>query len=199
VALGVAAFAGILPLKLPVISSSFLFEENFEDGKADGFTLENGNWKVVTEESGNKAYENSRDEEFWSTARFGSHQWENYLVECRVKLIEFDRTKDPGGIGMVQFRGDYGIVINPYWGGFGIDYLPPGKWETILDSKYNFEPGTWYTIRVEAKGKNIKVFLDGNLRMETDDSRASSGFLRLKTGPNTIVRFDDIRITAIEE
>ena len=97
-------------------------------------------------------------------------------------------------------QGYYVFAFTPYWHTFEISYgTPSGKWENLEGQKgiseYDFQKNTWYFVRVEAYGAQIKVYLDRKLVFAVEDTRLKEGGLALHTGPNTIAQFDDIQIS----
>ena len=192
------------PITTPTATPAgkILFEEDFEDGLADGVVIESGHWQVIEDDLGNRVFEvNNKGLSFWPRARFGSNAWEDYAVEYRVKLIEFDISTETGsGMAFLSFREDYKVSLNPYWQKIYLSYeTPESPWDDFAYSDYNIQPGVWYSMRIEANGTRLKVFLDGDLRIDVEDSRTSSGRASLHSGPNTVVQFDDIRVIALEQ
>ena len=59
--------------------------------------------------------------------------------------------------------------------------------------------GIWYSIRLEAQEKQIRVYLDNNLIIDITDSHSSQGDITLGVAPGTYAQFDDIRVIALGE
>ena len=67
-------------------AGSLLFFEDFEDGVAEGIKYIYGDWKVTTDNDGNKVYEvDNRQNTNYPGFDFGSGSWTNYIVEYRVR------------------------------------------------------------------------------------------------------------------
>jgi DNA-binding MarR family transcriptional regulator len=139
----------------------------------------------------------------WALTRFGSESWQNYVLEYRVKLIDFDTDSSNSGLAYVRFRNNsevsYQVALSPYYSSFGVFHDPDGPWQFIDGVDLAIERDRWYEVRVEVIGPQIKVWLDGLLRVITQDTRLDSGGFALGVGPDTIAHFDDIRIIEILE
>lgn len=73
-----------IPTNIPV--SAILYENDFEDGRNEGIKPDGGNWRVVTEQNGNKILQcNITTNGWWSVAHIGSPNWDNYAVKLRLR------------------------------------------------------------------------------------------------------------------
>lgn len=182
-------------------TGSVLFEENFEDGSANGFVTGEGTWQVIQDEPDNYVYEaNSKDPSRWPFARFGSNEWKDYVIEYRVKLVYF-APSDQSPMGFLKFRAtgqrNYVVALTPHWDGFSLSFDSGTGWEDIAGIPYVSEQNVWYSVRAEVSGTHLKVFLNDELKIDIEDARLESGNLLLGTAPHTIVHFDDIRVTEL--
>jgi len=186
----------IAPTRAVDRSKELLFEEDFEDGVANGFVTWGSLWRVVEDESDNNVYEiDSSNYSGWPTVNFGSDQWGNFTLSYRVRLEEFQST-DGSPMGYLDFSESFVFALKPYYDLFTLEYRDQGGAMTgisLVDSPVN--KGTWYEVSVSVDGNRIQVSVDGELIISTTDLRVGHGFFSLGTAPNTVVQFDDIRIT----
>ena len=194
------------PPKVPtstavVISdTSVLFDEDFEDGKAQKVTFVADGWQIIADETGNFVYDidNSGGSDF-PGINFGSSSWKDYEVNLRIRFLS---AKDAWGI--IYFRNNgvdssaYIVSIIPTH--TGLSYNPKGSgWIGITNHEYNFSRNTWHWVRIEAKGAEIKVFIDNELIINTDDTRYTYGFVNIQAGQYTHMQIDDIQVTSLDE
>lgn len=163
------------------------FEDDFEDGNLDG-------WDVVKHEGWSLAEEDSNYflqgiGHKWANAELGS--WTDYTFETRVKLIQ-------GGVHINFRKSDEGR----YFLGFndGGLYLSKqfNKWSEFADLARNEESynlGQWYDFRIELDGGNIKVYVDGGLKIDhTDPEPLTEGVVAFETLDDSQVHVDDIHV-----
>ncbi len=95
-AIAVFVFPAALPRQTPdditQTTEKILFEDDFEDGKAQFFRNLNlgEDWEVVVDETGNSVYSinGSLTGNPYSIVSFGDSSWDNYIVEGRVRFLE---------------------------------------------------------------------------------------------------------------
>jgi hypothetical protein len=156
----------VLPTSTPDLDhldpSAILFEQNFEAGEPFGLSTNLEDWTLVTDNYGNHSYCNiSRDN--YVVATFGTGRWMNYAVELRIKEIE--KHEDPwvalyaryapnintGYYGALDFQTyNSGLALNEPYRNLGYQYFP-----TTTD--------TWYTLRLEVAGQQIKYYINDQL------------------------------------
>jgi len=179
-------------------TSSLLFSEDFEDGKAQMVKYVSGNWKIIADDSGNKVYDiDNSDGSAYPEIDFGSATWKDYVTEYRVRFLAF---KDRNAILAFRLSDDhtyaYIVALEPTT--ISLHHIVHGNgWQPITVRTYNTQPGIWYSVRVEVKGIEIKVYIDDSLLIDTEDSQISAGSLQLSVGPGTHTQFDDIRVIAL--
>lgn len=187
-----------IPTPTIIVPGSILFEEDFEDGKAQKVAHISGNWQIVMDESGNKVYNIDNSNGFaFPSIDFGSTTWKDYAIEYRVKFLS-DKSK----WGILEFRrsedGSHKYVVSLDATAVNLLYTLQGTdWRPITALEYNFKRGVWYSVRVEVRGVEIKVYIDDSLTINTEDSQISVGSLNMQVGPGTHVQFDDIRVIAL--
>jgi len=182
----------------PIPSESILFQENFEDNKPLPFSyIENGSWKRLPDETGNQVYEiDNLNLTGYPQLRFGSGDWKNYAIEFRTRILDFKSSESTVFCNFRLQDGQYDqLIIDPQSISLGTE--PPRQ---LFGSKsISIGKGIWYSIRLEAQGMKIRVFLDNNLMIDTTDSRLTQGDITLGVAPGTYAQFDDIRVIALGE
>jgi hypothetical protein len=182
-----------------IASGSVLFEEDFEDGKAQGIAFISGNWKIVTDDDGNRVYDiDNTGGSGFPGVDFGSTDWKNYAIEYRVKpltakawvILEFRRNLD----GSDKYIASVSLEYNHVSFAIALDGSP---WQPLTTYQSKFVPRIWYTVRIEARDSEIKVFVDDTVKIDTTDSRIDAGAVNIQVGPSTHAQFDDIRVTAL--
>jgi len=161
--------------------SSFI--DDFEDGKADEWSLESG-WSVV-EENGNYILQGIGHK--W--ARAGSENWMNYAFETKIKLIK--------GTVHVNFRLGY---EGRYFLGFNQEglYLEKQRYGNFthliwIDDPHNLKQ--WYNLTVQLKGDSIRVYVDGVLKIDYIDLEPLlNGAIAFETLEDSHVYVDDVNI-----
>ncbi len=196
-----------IPTAIEIVPGAVLFEEDFEDGKADNLAFTWGEWKVDIENNGNEVFEIDTNTEtdikndINASFGFGSKEWMNYSVEYRVKMLNSQANV------VLKFRSDLSDNSTHY-----VEWLS-AEYDTIsLHSSINFDgwlplknldypvwDERWYRVKVEAQGPRLRVYLDDNLMLQTDDSRITHGGFSLDVFPGTHALFDDIRVIALDE
>lgn len=177
-----------------------LFDENFEDGKAQKVAYISGNWQIVTDESGNKVYDmdNSTGSGF-PGIYLGSPSWKDYEIKFRTRFLE---GRKPWVI--IYFRSDGtdsdGYVISIDLENTSLNYISHGSsWQGITNREYSLTKNVWYWVRIEAKGAEIKVSIDDVLVINTEDTRYNAGHVTIQTGQYTHAQFDDIQVLSLEK
>jgi hypothetical protein len=129
----------------------------------------------------------------------GSEQWSNYAVDLDV-------------CGM---RGvDKGVVVRVQGGsGLGVDLRGPGYQDVLLHrrewplGKASAVNGNavWHHLRVETFGARVRVFVNGELKIDRGDSRVSTGSGRIALAGYTggvgeaTVYYDNVVVTLLSE
>jgi hypothetical protein len=180
----------------PTPPVSILFQENFEDNKPLPFSyIENGNWKKTPDETGNQVYEID-NQTGYPQIGFGSSDWKNYAIEFRTRILDFTSSY-PSVFCNFRIYGElyYQFSLTPQSISLGTE--PPTQ--VFGQKAIGVGKGIWYSIRLEAQGMQIRVFLDNDLIFDITDSRVSQGDITLGVAPGTYAQFDDIRVIALGE
>jgi hypothetical protein len=180
---------------------SVLFNEDFEDGKAQQVWNILGDWKVIEDETGNQVYDidNSKNAE-GPCIDFGSSSWGDYVIKYRFRVLD----NGAGSWTAIAFRrnhnrmAQYIFSIDLYNVGLHYSGLD-GQWHNKKNRSYPLNKNTWYWVRVEANGTNLDIFIDGFPVINTEDTLYSTGTLELCGGPYSHAQFDDIEVTTVNK
>lgn len=150
---------------VPPARGQLLFADNFNDGRADGWTLAPG-WRIE-HDNGNYVISG---EGLYQWVRLNSgHDWTNYILKCRLKLIN-------GGIHLNYRMRDEPREFTRYFIGFRKDgvYLskedPPGNYRNLTGKQLRFSPNVWHDVEVAGYEGHLRVYVDGKLELDYYDS-----------------------------
>jgi len=165
-----------------------LFEDDFEDGNADGWQLETG-WGVELEGSNHIL---SGSGHSWAQPTAG-HNWTDYRFSLRIKLIQEAvhlnvRLSDRGRY-FIGF-GEGGVTLSKqFW---------PDTFIDLARADFPIAKETWHTASITVEGNRIQVAVDGVNRIDyTDtDSPLLKGSIALETiwDEDSHVHFDDVEV-----
>ncbi len=178
--------------------SSVLFDEDFEDEKAQKISYISGEWQIITDETGNKVYDidNSKGSGY-PKIEFGSKDWKDYETKFRVRFLEGSNRE-----AIVYFRGTNN---GAYVTSVGLAYttinytINNSPWKEMILREYDIEKNFWYWISIETKGSEIKISINDYVVINTDDTLFNSGSITLQAGQHTHMQLDDIQVTSIEK
>lgn len=174
-------------------NTKILFQENFDNGFGNEFKNKLGLWTVVSGAGDNNVLDiNSMDTSIeYPVIEFGESGWKNFILESRVRIVDY-KTSNDAPLASIRFRGNYKVAFTPFWNNIALVFDPP--WENIADRTIEIQKKRWYSVRIEANGSEINIFLDNKLVIPERDTRASSGVFGFATWPEAHVQFDDIVI-----
>ncbi len=161
------------------------FEYDFEDGTADGWKSDAG-WSVI-QENGNYVLQGVGHE--WIST--GSESWTDYTFESKVKLIE--------GQVHVNYRvsgsGRYAVGISD--GSLYLMRTFKGEHTQLESVAMQFSQNTWYDIEIVGKGNNIKIYVNGSLKIDYTDTESPvlNGRIAFESLPDSKIYVDDVRVT----
>jgi hypothetical protein len=109
----------------------------------------------------------------------------DYAVEAEIELIRYTYEVSTGFGIVVRADADRRGYAAGHCGGPGLSMCGPNNWNAFVWSTedpqhpisaapFKPEPG-WHRYRVEVRGDNIKLYIDGNLYVAVTDSRYLSG------------------------
>jgi photosystem II stability/assembly factor-like uncharacterized protein len=169
-----------------------LFRDDFEDGIADGWALKVNEsqargWQV--EKEGNNYVFVGRG---LSQARLVEGLWSDFRLAAKVKIVKGDLNIGYRSSGECY---KYGIR-------FGAEGLHLSKmdvcWVTTPAgyAPASHAPNLWYSLAIVGIGANIKVYVDGVLKIDyTDPAPVLLGGVGLGMASGSEVRVDDVEVS----
>jgi hypothetical protein len=172
-----------------------LFEQDFESGIALGIFDDYGNWSISIDNTGNHVFCNKISKD-WQSFKFGLDTLTNYAVEARVEFPEENANQSAEVYARINSSMDgYRATLNQGWAGLG--YYPPAT--SLGGSSIITRANTWYTLRVEASGNQIKFYINDQPIANGIDNQGLKGSAGFAAGPNTKTCVDDLRIWALTQ
>jgi len=165
-----------------------LFEDNFEDGNANGWQLDAG-WQVEREGSN---YVLSGSGHSWARLSAG-HNWTDYRFSLRIKLIQEAvhlnvRLSDSGRY-FIRF-GEEGVVLNK-------QFWPGTLFNDLARADFPIATRKWHTVSITVEGNRLQVAVDGVDRIDYTDNESSllQGSIALETiDQDSHVHFDNVEV-----
>lgn len=150
------------PTPVPTITPSptptVLFSDDFENG-TNNWQINDPGWQVREDETGNHFYCVNATGDY-VFAQTGSIDWQDYALEVDIMIV----TVSDYGSGNILFRisEDFSplYVYGFYEGGAVLGKEDP-QFRVLDSTSQGPIQGNWHTIRIEAVGVGIKVFMDG--------------------------------------
>ncbi|ACS99843.1 family 16 glycoside hydrolase [Paenibacillus sp. JDR-2] len=173
------------------LASGTLFEDDFEDGNADGWQTTSGIWAVATSGS-NKTYKQSKPDNS-GEALAGSTLWTDYTLVADVKLLS-------GSGAILKFR--YQSSLQHYFLYMSQTSIQILKQTASGQQSIGYYGGSgllsasqFTTMKVQVTGSTITVYRNGNALLSATDSSYSSGKIGLATW-DTTAEFDHVAVTS---
>jgi len=181
-------------------NQTLIFSEDFENGKASGFSFDGGEWEIGKDKSNQVLEVDSTSLSSGTVARaiFGPSDFNNGVIEFlfRFNLFASDATAS------VRFRftgnSTYSLSFLQNQVNLGYRdsqndwYLEPFSEET--SHPFRFETGIWYSMRLEARGSEFTVLIDDNRIFNAKDERLGKGSLEFTLNPGFKAMFDDVSV-----
>ncbi len=199
----------LLAMLIPVGSVSgeteVLFEDDFEDGNTDGWTLVEGDWEVL---DGRYRGKTTTGFNTSSITVAGDTTWTDYTYEGQFKLDQgIDRQEasilfrlTEIGLGLNQGR-YYQITNYPdnseneSW--VGLNLIDNGTITALGTVAYHASLYQWRSFKLAVNETHLAYYIDNELVMSSDALTAySGGKIGLKSAHYDVpIYFDDLRVT----
>lgn len=189
-----------LPTSTPYLNhldpSAILFEQDFEAGNTTRLSNTRENWTIVIDDSGNHFFCNNMVNHLLAFP-IGLNQWTDYAIELRIK--ELEHSEDP-------YVAVYARVSPPYESGYYgalnfqdhiTDLALDGPYISLEQQYFPTTADTWYTLRLEVAGEQIKYYINDLLVGHGTDDHLSQGRAGFFVSPFLKVCVDDIRARAL--
>ncbi|WP_206068066.1 family 16 glycoside hydrolase [Nonomuraea composti] len=189
-----AAFATALVMALlvmPSASAATLFNDDFQDGDAAGWSRSGGSWSVVTD--GSPAYRQSGTS---ADARaLAGSGWTDQAVQARVKPISYNGSgRYAAVLARAQSTSSYYFLGLTNAGTAVLGKRTGGAPITLATGSATITPGEWHTVRLEAFGSTLRGFVNDVQVATATDTTFASGRAGL-AGYYASATFDDVLVT----
>ena len=176
-----------------VVNENALFIDTFEDGNANGWEVQYGNWSVITDNDPLVYYQSSTKEgRTWA----GSPSWTDYAVEALVKVENFNGSNCAFVCARYKDGNNYyaASLYNNSGGKLQIRRKVKGSTKILTSKPFPLTTGIWYKIKLEVTGEQIKMYVNDELELTATDSSLTSGGIGL-IAYKTQTKYDDIVVT----
>ncbi len=169
-----------------------LLSDNFEDGNATGWTVENTAWSIFTD--GSFVYR-ATNTSGYARATAGSTSWTDQAVEARLKAISWNGSNRFALVGarFVDINNYYYVALRTN-NTIELKRLVANAPTTLASKSLTFGTGTWYKVKLEAVGSTLRVYVDDVLQLTATDTTFASGKMVLGVWNGT-AEFDDVLVT----
>jgi hypothetical protein len=195
------------------IEGKTLFEENFENDNVlnldalmhPGTGDPKDYWSIQQGQDGNHYLVGAPPTTVESWFYIGSESWKNYALQLRAN-VQNAETSGHGGRGFeVTFRNirgqcGKGFVLGVGESSYLLQNIQKNKCEGIHLSNPDVSEvvfDQWLTIRIEAYGPEMRIYLGDQLIYNFTNDAALNGSVSIGTGTGVAVFFDDIRIVEL--
>jgi hypothetical protein len=136
--------------------------EDFEDGRADGWSLETG-WKLIQEGEGNHVLQ----AETHSWAVFKEGQWGDFLLHFRLKPLNGDFHLNFRAAPADPSRARYMAHFVP--DAIVLHRIQADREPVVADGPIVYTTDQWHQVELVAHGGHIQIMLDGQMVLTYDD------------------------------
>jgi hypothetical protein len=205
-----AALAFLIALAHAQQQRTWNFDMDEPGKKPEGFYFDetgrapDGKWRVV-EHEGNKVLaqlDENRDRDRYALAVVDDFALEHLRISVRIKAVEGDVDQD-GGV-MWRYRNSENYLVAR------LDireknvrlyrFVRGNRVQFGVEEGLDVQVGQWYTLRVEHRGRQIKVYLnDEVLFIERDRHFTRPGKVGLWTKSDSVVYFDDLEVKELDD
>jgi hypothetical protein len=186
------------------------FDKDSSNEKPAGFYFDDtgkapdGRWRVVDDE-GNLVLaqlDRSRDRNRYALAVVENSSIEHVKISVRMKAVEGD-VDQAGGV-MWRYRDSENYLVAR------LDvsehnlrlyrFVDGNRVQFGVKEKLDLKLGQWYTLRVEHRGREVKVYVDDDvLLIERDRHFRRPGKIGLWTIADSVIHFDDLRAEKLDD
>lgn len=188
-----------LPTSTPIPADSFLLQEDFEDGVANGWVYTKSDWVIEKELDGNRYLSGSGSTDVSVISYLDKTlDWTDYAFESRVKFVEGRNFGMHVRVNSNSLSYYLGIYEGDVWFAQLKDSLG-----TVLGTGVSktFDQNKWYTFQVEIKGDLISAYVDNAfvLRLQLSSPLISEqGGIQFFILDGEKFYFDDIKVWSLK-
>jgi len=176
-----------------------LFRDNFEMGAANWTATPTANWAIATDGTMVYAATGASANSTWRAGAAGEPTWTDVQLDARVKVTSFAGMSTSYYAGVcVRYTSNSSYACFTLRSDGKIAFRVNGNnTASATPAGGDITPGTWYTVRVVARGANITAFLNGTeiaAGSRVTTGAPATGRIAL-AAPGTNVVFDDIVVS----
>ena len=171
------------------------FQEDFNDGNADGWTSYGGTWSVDSGE-----YLQGDGSAYGPKSVADGTGFADFIFEADVKVLSGSHSSGNAGVIFRVTEPSTGAdAYKGYYAGLrpGNDRIEVGRvnngWTLLAEPSVSLDYDTVYRLKIDAQGGTFKIFLDGSLVTTVNDSAYTSGALGVRSH-RAAARFDNIEV-----
>jgi len=173
---------------------NILFQDDFNDGNANGWSTTSGTWSVLSSEYSGTANSGLS----YSVA--GETAWTNYTLQAKVKVTNNSGgNKDAGLVFRYTDTDNFYVLYlkNNDKTGRKMEIVKSvgGVKTSLAFANPSIVPDTFYTYKIIVNGSSIQAYQDGVLQVSATDSSFSNGKIGARVFANTNARYDDFIVT----
>jgi hypothetical protein len=162
-----------------------------------------GKWRVVNDQGKHvlAQLDRSRDRDRYALAVVEESSIEDVRASIRLKIVEGDVDKAGGLVWRYRDSENYLVArLDVEERNIRLSRVRDGnRVQFGVKSNLNVEVGKWYTLRIEHRGREVKVYLDDEaLIIERDRHFRRAGRVGLWTIADSAVHFDDFHAEELE-
>lgn len=181
-------------------TGSFLFQDDFESGRLNQWDNRDSIGSVVIH-GDNHMLRLYNDLSGYSvfpirdSGDFGS----DYAVEMDMRFRETRSETDL----FLNFRetqnGSYYLVMDMDSNSVGLGSRRYGAYQDLGGNAAGVQVGQWFTVRVEAAGDQLRLYIDGQLLVSAQNAVHTAGGVSLTIPPGVIVEVDNVAVTSLSQ
>jgi len=186
------------------------FETDKVGGKPAGFYFDetgrapDGKWRVADDEGKHvlAQLDRSREHTRYALAVVEKSSIEHVKVSVRMKAVKGDLDKAGGVMWRYRDSENYLVArLDISERNLRLYRFRDGtRVQFGVAEKLEIKPGTWYTLRIEHRGREVKVYLDDEiLIIERERHFQQSGRVGLWTKSDSIIHFDDFKAERMKD
>lgn len=180
------------PTQIPF--GAILFKEDFEDENLIEWFYDSRFAKIQTQNDNHVLNLTGARTDFLEFSLRDGFNWTNYSLRFRSKISQStsgtsdlyaDIRHSGGGTYMATLSTNISLSFERYIG---------STWNSLGSADFQFRENTWYDIRIDVVGDDLKYYVNGILRLSRRDSSLKTGTILFGYAPNTNIYIDDITV-----
>lgn len=170
--------------------TEILFEDDFEDGVADGWTEGPGTWTV---EGGSYVYSKLDENTVQHTYSLVTKLTVTDFI-AEVKLKQLTTTYRDSGIQFWHQDSNNYYYANFDRDALGLWLFKGGSYVLVHGKSHNYDVTQRHTVKIVVQGTDFKMYVDGKLEWTDTLSEWFSGGIGLHAHRDSYTQFDDVKV-----